>query len=245
MLKKEPTRAATMIRFNRAISPFSVLSFDLDDTLYDNRPIITAAVQAQIDYLNALPGYKKQGPQFWQQCRELAALQQPELIDDVTQWRKHTLRLVLSELGFKDDDIEHHANKAYQAFADERSNITVSEDVLILLDKLSQHYKLIAITNGNVEVDRFNLKGKFELVLQAGFHGKAKPHTTLFDQAATHLRIKNSDILHIGDSLDSDVQGANNAGCQSVWLNNQAQTYAYKGLADIEITNIHALTHLI
>ncbi len=234
-----------MIRFNRAISPFSVLSFDLDDTLYDNRPIITAAVQAQIDYLNALPGYKKQGPQFWQQCRERVVQHQPELIDNVTQWRKHTLRLVLSELGFKDDEVEHHAHSAYQAFADARSNIEVSEDVLTLLDKLSQHYKLIAITNGNVEVERFNLKDKFELVLQAGLHGKAKPHTTLFDQAATHLRIKNSDILHIGDSLDSDVQGANNAGCQSVWLNNQAQTYAYKGLADIEITNIHALTHLI
>lgn len=44
-----------MIRFNRAISPIQVLSFDLDDTLYNNHPIIKAAVQAQIDYLNALP----------------------------------------------------------------------------------------------------------------------------------------------------------------------------------------------
>jgi len=234
-----------MIRFNRAISPFSVLSFDLDDTLYDNRPIITAAVNAQGDYLNTLPGYKKQGPQFWQQYREIAALQQPALIDDVTQWRKHTLRLVLSELGYNNDEIEHHANCAYQAFADARSNIKVDKDVLSLLDKLNKHYRLIAITNGNVDIERFNLKGKFELVLQAGLHGKAKPHTSLFDQAAMHLGVKNSDILHIGDSLDSDVQGANNAGCQSVWLNNQAQIYAYKGLADIEITNIHALTDLI
>ena len=234
-----------MIRFNRAISPFSVLSFDLDDTLYDNRPIIKAAVQAQSDYLNALPGYQQQGPQFWQQCREHVAQHNPELIDDVTQWRKHTLQLALSELGFKEEDVHHHANAAYQAFADARSNIQVSKEVLGLLERLRQHYTLIAITNGNVEVERFNLKDKFELVLQAGLHGKAKPHTTLFDQAAAHLRVNNGDILHVGDSLDSDVQGANNAGCQSVWLNNQAQNYAYRGLADIEITNIHALTHLI
>ena len=52
-----------MIRFNRAIAPVSVLSFDLDDTLYDNRPIIKAAVQAQTDYLNTLPGYQHQGLQ--------------------------------------------------------------------------------------------------------------------------------------------------------------------------------------
>ena len=50
-----------MIRFNRAISPFTVLSFDLDDTLYNNHPILTAAVQAQINYLNALPNWQAQG----------------------------------------------------------------------------------------------------------------------------------------------------------------------------------------
>ena len=58
-----------MIRFNRAIRPFSVMSFDLDDTLYNNHPIIKAAVSAQQNYLNALPRYQEQGPQYWQQCR--------------------------------------------------------------------------------------------------------------------------------------------------------------------------------
>ncbi|WP_166419561.1 HAD-IA family hydrolase [Pseudoalteromonas sp. Z1A8] len=234
-----------MIRFNRAIKPFSVMSFDLDDTLYSNHPIIKAAVKAQQNYLNALPGYQEQGPQYWQLCRELAVIQNPDLADDVTKWRKHTLRLALSKLGFTADEVEHHANAAYNAFADARSNIVVSDDVLNLLDNLAKHFTLVAITNGNVEIERFNLHNKFELVLQAGMHGKAKPHTTLFDKAAAHLNVAKSDILHIGDSLDTDVQGANNAGCQSVWLNDQGANYAYKGLADIEIANIHALTHFI
>lgn len=85
----------------------------------------------------------------------------------------------------------------------------------------------------------------FELVLQAGPHGKAKPHSALFDSAAKKLEVPHKEILHIGDSLDTDVQGANNAGCQSVWLNNQATQYRYQGLADIEISNIMALNHLI
>jgi len=234
-----------MIRFNRAIKPFSVMSFDLDDTLYSNHPIIKAAVKAQQNYLNALPGYQEQGSQYWQLCREMAVIQNPDLADDVTKWRKNTLCLALSKLGFTADEVEHHANAAYNAFADARSNIVVSDDVLNLLDNLAKHFTLVAITNGNVEIERFNLHNKFELVLQAGMHGKAKPHTTLFDKAATHLNVAKSDILHIGDSLDTDVQGANNAGCQSVWLNDQGANYAYKGLADIEIANIHALTHFI
>lgn len=234
-----------MIRFNRAIKPFSVMSFDLDDTLYSNHPIIKAAVKAQQNYLNALPDYQEQGPKYWQLCRELAVIQNPDLADDVTKWRKHTLRLALSKLGFTADEVEHHANAAYNAFADARSNIIVSDDVLNLLDNLAKHFTLVAITNGNVEIERFNLHNKFSLVLQAGMHGKAKPHSTLFDKAAEHLNVAKSEILHIGDSLDTDVQGANNAGCQSVWLNDQGANYAYKGLADIEIANIHALTHFI
>ncbi|MBH0073082.1 HAD-IA family hydrolase [Pseudoalteromonas sp. NZS127] len=234
-----------MIRFNRAIAPVSVLSFDLDDTLYDNRPIIKAAVQAQTDYLNTLPGYQHKGLQQWLHCRDCALQQQPKLIEDITQWRLQTLGLLLAKQGFNADDAKHFASAAYKVFAQVRSNITVTDDVLNLLDKLATRFTLIAITNGNADVSQFNLNNKFNLVLQAGLHGKAKPHNNLFDQAATHLQVPHKAILHIGDSLDSDVQGANNAGCQSVWLNNQAANYTYKGLADIEITNINALSHLI
>ena len=243
--KNEPIRKKAMIRFNRAIKPFSVLSFDLDDTLYDNGPIIKAAIKAQTEYLNMLPGFKDKGLQYWQHCREKTVKRQPELADDVSQWRKKTLRFALSELGFNHHDTEYHADAAYQAFTDARSNIVVNDNVIKLLDNLQNHYTLIAITNGNADVEKFNLNNTFSLVLQAGLHGKAKPHATLFDKAAMNLSIAKSEILHIGDSLDTDVQGANNAGCQSVWLNNQGANYAYKGLADIEIGSIYALSHLI
>ncbi|WP_404341544.1 HAD-IA family hydrolase [Pseudoalteromonas mariniglutinosa] len=230
-----------MIRFNRAISPISVLSFDLDDTLYNNHPIIQSALQAQTDYLASLPNWPTQSADYWQQCREHVVIQNPELIDDVTQWRKATLYHAIAALGFTQQQAQRHAKLAYQAFADARSKITVTEDVLRLLAALNNKYRLIAITNGNVEVEQFNLKGVFELVLQAGPHGKAKPHHSMFTQAVQKLKINPQQLLHIGDSLDTDVQGANNAGCHTVWLNNQPQNYTYKGLADIEINSIFAL----
>ena len=141
-----------MIRFNRAISPIQVLSFDLDDTLYNNHPIIKAAVQEQIDYLNALPDWQAQGKHYWQQCREQAVKQNPALVDNVTQWRKDTLQLGLAKLGYQGEQLKLHATAAYQAFADARSQITVSDDVLELLSQLSKHYRLIAITNGTIAV---------------------------------------------------------------------------------------------
>ena len=232
------------MRFNRAITPVKVLSFDLDDTLYNNHPIIKAALQAQFDYLATIEQWHAKGPNYWRECRNHIGETQPELQSDVTKWRQVALRYGFAQLGFSERQAQEYANAAYKAFADARSNIVVSDDVLELLAQLREKYTLIAITNGNVEVEKFNLKGEFDLVLQAGPHGEAKPSRALFDKACALLEVNPNDILHIGDSLDTDVQGANNAGCYRVWLDNQGCIYNYKGLADIEITDIMQLALL-
>ena len=226
-----------MIRFNRALNQAKALSFDLDDTLYNNHPIIKAALQAQHDYLQSLPAWQEQHEGFWLQCRRAVLQQRPQLINDVTELRKQALTYAIKTIG----EDEQHARNAYDAFAQARSNITVTDEVLNLLAALRPHFKLIAITNGNVDVSKFNLHDQFEFVLMAGPDGDAKPHRALFDHAATKLNIANHDIIHIGDSLDTDVKGANNAGCRSIWLNNQGINYAYKGLPCCEIGDIMAL----
>jgi putative hydrolase of the HAD superfamily len=233
------------MRFNKAIGTISVLSFDLDDTLYNNHPIIKAALKAQASYLADIEPWQAQGPDYWSHCRDEVAKFHPHLMDDVTTWRQAALQHGMSKLGFTETQAEQYAHEAYAAFSHARSNITVEQPVLDLLKALRTKYRLIAITNGNVEVEKFNLAGEFDLVLKAGPDGAAKPHRALFDKAANSLNVDNLEILHIGDSLDSDVQGANHAGCHSVWLNNQSCQYAYKGLPHIEINNIYELYQLV
>jgi HAD superfamily hydrolase (TIGR01549 family) len=226
------------MRFNRAIGPVKVLSFDLDDTLYDNRPIIKQAVKAMLDYLSEIPQWQAQGKDYWRDCRR-ATLELDETLEgDVTRWRHVALRYGFSELGFNEPDIAHHVEAAYHAFATARSQITVSDEVIALLHALKQKYTLIAITNGNVEVEKFNLNGIFELVLMAGRDGLAKPEPALFSNACQQLNVMPKQILHIGDSLDSDIQGALNAGCYSAWLPQDGNHFAFKGLADVELTSI-------
>ncbi|MCF2858562.1 HAD-IA family hydrolase [Pseudoalteromonas sp. SMS1] len=233
-----------MMRFNRAITPVRVLSFDLDDTLYNNHPIILNAIRAMQDYLQSIPAWANKQGDYWLECRRHIGNTQPHLQDDVTTWRQVALRYGMSQLNLTKDEIERHSNNAYQAFAQARSNITVSDSVLAMLQQLAKKYTLIAITNGNVDVEKFNLAGVFERVYLAGPDGKAKPDAALFQRACQDLGVKPQQILHIGDSLDTDVQGANLAGCQSVWLNNQSTAYTYKGLADIEISDILQLSRL-
>ncbi|CAM4282088.1 HAD-IA family hydrolase [Pseudoalteromonas byunsanensis] len=229
------------MRFNRAIGKIKVLSFDLDDTLYDNHPIIRLALQAQHNYLQQHTRWPQQDAQFWSKCRNKAVQESPELAHDVTAWRQQALYLAMLACGYDQQQARFHSERAYQAFAQARSQITVSSSVLQLLADLKQHYTLIAITNGNADVDKFNLAGVFSLVLQAGKDGRPKPFSDLFDAAAQQLKVNHNNILHIGDSLDTDVQGANDALCHSVWLNNQDSHYHYQGLPDIEIKNINEL----
>ena len=46
-----------------------------------------------------------------------------------------------------------------------------------------------------------------------------KPDSALFEYALKHTGLRPCDVIHIGDSLSSDVKGAENAGIRAVWLN--------------------------
>lgn len=46
-----------------------------------------------------------------------------------------------------------------------------------------------------------------------------KPHQHMFEYALKQSGYAPGEVLHVGDSLTSDVQGANQVGIKSVWLN--------------------------
>jgi len=233
----------------RKLNDIKVLSFDLDDTLYNNKPIIKAALDAQFNYIKQIPSigdkWQAQGDNFWQECRIAAQNNTPGIEQNVTLLRQHALDYAFKFLGLSDQESELHSEAAYQAFITARSQVNVDPEVLSLLKNLSQKYTLIAITNGNVDISKFCLKDSFEFLLMAGFDGAQKPAADMFELAADKLNVKLENILHIGDNLDSDIQGANNNGCMSCWLNEDPIKTSYKGLADIEISDIKQLAKLL
>ncbi|WP_042152829.1 MULTISPECIES: HAD-IA family hydrolase [unclassified Pseudoalteromonas] len=237
------------MKISRKLNDIKVLSFDLDDTLYNNKPIIKAALDAQFNYIKQIPTvgdkWLEQGADFWEKCRIAAQNNTPGIEQNVTLLRQHALHYAFTSLGHNDQESERHSKAAYQAFIIARSQVVVAPEVLALLKNLSQKYTLIAITNGNVDISKFCLKDSFEFLLMAGFDGAQKPAADMFELAADKLNVKLENILHIGDNLDSDIQGANNNGCMSCWLNDDPIKTSYKGLADIEISNILQLEMLL
>lgn len=46
-----------------------------------------------------------------------------------------------------------------------------------------------------------------------------KPRTELFELALKSTGLSAEEVLHIGDSLSSDIKGANSAGINAIWIN--------------------------
>lgn len=229
----------------KALQPVSVLSFDLDNTLYDNNPVLAAAEQAMLDKLHQLAPIQTSATNshHWWLFRKQLAVQDPEIRHDVGLWRLRGLEQGLLQSGITPNEVQEIAAQAFQAFCHTRCQINIAPQVTRLLQQLAEHFTLIAITNGNAMLEPMGIADLFALYLRAGPDGRMKPYPDLFLNAAAQLKIEPQQILHIGDSHRADVIGALNAGCQAVWLDHHHATVNV--LPHIRLQNLEQLHSLL
>ncbi|MGI0117718.1 HAD-IA family hydrolase [Zooshikella sp. RANM57] len=203
------------------------ISFDLDDTLYDNGPVIDAAEAVLMDWIrNQCPKGEAHDMSYWTAYKRQVQAIQPELEHDVTLWRYETLKAGFEALSLNTTVSAKLATDGVDLFLVERNKINVPKETKTLLAKLSTCFPLVVITNGNADVEKIGLKPFFSHVLSAGIDGRAKPHGDLFQRAQTLLNMDSQCILHVGDHWQADIIGANQAGFQSCWLNMDRQQQA-------------------
>ena len=91
--------------------------------------------------------------------------------------------------------------------------------------ELSKHHTLSIVTNGVgiTQKKRFlasEISPYFSHILISEDIGVAKPNKQFFDKAFNLIQCTDrKKILLVGDSLSSDIQGANNVGIDSCWFN--------------------------
>ena len=235
------------MRCYKQIGNIKALSFDLDDTLYANAPVIAAA---EVAMLTSLQRHKPQLTQndiaYWQLQRQLVAVQNPQLRHDVSQWRLVAVEQGLQAQGVSHCEAQELAELAVSAFLEARTTIQVTRSTVQLLEQLASRFPLVAITNGNADIQKMGLAHCFQFALRAGPDGRMKPYPDLFETAARRLQLSAQHILHIGDHVRSDVLGALNAGCMAAWLNPAVSTEPRRQapplvLPHLELTSLDAL----
>lgn len=231
----------------KALNPIQALTFDLDDTLYANAPIIAAAEAAMLTCLQRhKPQLTHNDTHYWQLQRKLVASHRPDLCHDVSTWRLAAVEQGLQAQGIAHCEAAELAELAVDAFLQVRTDVTVNSDIRQLLEQLAAQRPLVAITNGNADVTRMGLDHCFVLSLRAGPSGRMKPYPDMFIRAAEFLALPCASMLHVGDHVRSDVLGALNAGCMAAWLNPPANAQRQPlVLPHLEISSLHQLSALI
>lgn len=235
--------------YYRKIGQIKAMTFDLDDTLYDNHPYIMRAEHALIDFLGQFADDpSRSDPAYWREHKRSTLQQQPNLHSDMGLLRREVLTSGLQAFGHSGQVLKNAVDEAFDYFYFQRSNFQVSEEVTTILTTLAERWPLVAITNGNVNLEQIGIADYFQKSFHASLAFPMKPSSAMFDAARQLLKLPSESILHVGDNLEKDVLGAKKAGFMSAWyadnrpmrITNEDVTV----LPDIQLQHLTELCHL-
>ena len=129
--------------------------------------------------------------------------------------------------------------------AHRHDDVELFSDARPILDSLRGSYRLGVITNGNGWPERMGLAGYFEFAVFSQDVGIDKPAARIFHVACDQANCEPGEIIHVGDSLESDVAGANDIGMISVWLNRDGCDNDTGIIPDYEIRSLGELSVIL
>lgn len=88
------------------------------------------------------------------------------------------------------------------------------------------------VTNGPqrrqaVKLDALGIREYFETTVYAYDLPRRKPHAAPFERALDDIGIEPAEALYVGNSLEYDVAGAQNAGLAAAWLRDEGGSGTY------------------
>ena len=203
-----------------------MITFDLDDTLWDNVPTIT---KAEIETRKWIEN--KVGKIDWGDLNDFLNLRE-ELIkeDESIKWDISKLRKEIFRRKLAHITPEKYRNKlvegAFAVFISKRHEVKLFDGVEIALKQLSKNFLLGVLTNGNADIFRFNIGKYFSFSVSSLEAKNSKPNRAHFDKAIEIMEnIKFDEILHIGDHQVNDILAAYDLGIESLWFNNNESTW--------------------
>ncbi len=212
------------------------ITFDLDDTLWDNAGVMERTEHGHYRWLLAALGARQSarsepplalGEAALQQADGLAdylvrrqrlAVEVPERRGDFTWLRLRALEEQLEACGLDRSAAVEWAAAAMNEFHHLRLQVTPHPEADALLAALAGRYRLAAITNGNIQLARQPLAHHFPVAIAAGEILAPKPDPRAFLTALDRLQTRPEHAMHVGDSWEEDILPANALGMRAAWV---------------------------
>ena len=197
-----------------------LITFDLDDTLWDNMPTITRAEIDTRKYIEERVGKIEWGDlNDFLNLREELIKEDPSIAWDISKLRKEIFRkklVYVKPQSLRDKIVE----EAFTIFINKRHEIQLFDGVENALSELSNKYILGVLTNGNADVYRFDFGKYFKFSISSLEAKNSKPNRAHFDKALEEVEnIAFDEIIHIGDHQINDILFASKLGIESLWFN--------------------------
>lgn len=199
---------------------YKTILIDIDDTLLDFQKSEEHAIRTTIKTLGIDPTdelvekYKQINLKYWKMF-ERGEIEREDLL--VARFKEFCGIMNITDRDFSKLNETYFYNLSSVPF-----EIDGAEE---FLKKLSENYNIYAVTNGvkRVQTKRLSLVNitkylkKVYISEEIGFQ---KPNIEFFDYVLNDLKLTNKEeILVIGDSLTSDIQGGINSNIDTMWYN--------------------------
>lgn len=223
-----------------------LITFDLDDTLWDTAPVIVSAEAVLRDWLAAnAPDLGAVPVEHLYAIRERLVSAEPGLRHRISALRRRVLFHALEDVGYSENKARELANEGFEVFLHARHQVDIFPEVQPVLEILRHTYTLGVVTNGNADVRRLGLADYFKFALCAEDIGIGKPDPKPFLEALRQGQVEAQAAVHIGDHPGDDIAGAQRAGLRAVWFNPQGKAWDADYRPDAEIQRLSQLPELL
>ena len=193
------------------------ITLDLDDTLWEIAPVIARAERTLALWLDE--HYPRINSHFDKEAviglRNEIIAKHTDKLHDLRFLRRAVLARMAETAGYHDTFVD----AAFKVFDEQRNTVQLFPDVIPGLQRLSKKFRVLALTNGNANLETIGIRHLFHDVVTAAEVGAAKPDKRIFAAACKRAGVRANEILHVGDHPELDVDGARSVGMRAAWVN--------------------------
>ena len=105
----------------------------------------------------------------------------------------------------------------------QRYKLALFQDVVPALDRIRKSGLLTGLisnvhSTGSALADSMGLTGHIDFAITSGDAGAEKPHPAIFKAALSRANISPAEAVHVGDQIESDIDGAQAAGIAPILM---------------------------
>ncbi|HET8729939.1 MAG TPA: HAD family hydrolase [Moraxellaceae bacterium] len=227
--------------------PIKLLTFDLDNTLWDVESIVTRAEKVMRAWIRSHHPEFSQAFDFdhFVTLREAVLRERLDIAHNLTELRLEVLRRAFKGAGYEAAAAEAAAQQAFEEYFRERNVVEFFPGAIEALRALREDYDIYALSNGNADIQRIGLSHLFSRHFSAISVGAAKPDPRIYEAAIAAAAVEPGEVIHIGDHPVQDVDAAARVGMKTVWVNFGGAPWPDLPRPDGEIRHFDELPSLV